>query len=131
MDLGSWMADGRWHALWELVTQLPGASRFRAAMLNDPEMVDLLLSHDDDGSPAKSWAPPVEDYTTTTKLLSMAVDGIHELLSAMVKLQTGKSLNIKPVPSPRTMLDDERERRDVDAAIGVAVLFGFSPEDFQ
>ena len=100
-------------------------------MLNDDEMAQMLVELEaDDDSAAMPWAPPFEDYTTQAKLLSMAVDGINELLAATVKLKTGKTLNIKPVPSPRTAVDTARQRRDVQAAINVAGMFGFSPEEF-
>lgn len=132
MDLGEWLARNRWHALWELITQLPAASRFRAAMVNDEEVAEAMLDFEDgqESGASMPWAPPLEDYTTQAKLLSDLINDVRALLVPLVVLAGGKAPKVHPVPVPRTALDKVRERRDLQGAIETACLFGFSPEDF-
>ena len=101
-------------------------------MVNDPEMARVVVEFEGtDGEPVEPWAPPFEEFDTTNRLLSETLTAVRSLESTTIGIAVGgKPPPVKPAPFPRTEIDRERERKDIQDAIDIACKFGFSPEDF-
>lgn len=101
----------RWAHLLRLIDGLPSASRYKAAILRDPEMARLIVEQDDGGE----YSPPLEEWTTATLIAAQTYDRLGELIKAVlatIPTEKGKSppkYPAKPFPQPRTAVDDARE----------------------
>lgn len=110
-DLESLWKVRRWAHLLRLIDGLPSASRYKAAMLNDPEMARLIAEQDTGGE----YSPPLEEWDTQTLVLSQIYDRLGEVIKAVlatIQVEKGKSppkYPAKPFPTPRTAVDDARE----------------------
>lgn len=72
--MNDWLRGERdWRDLMEVVEQLPSGSRYQAARLRDPAVVEYLAEQDDEGSSAapslESWNPMREQLATITDVL--------------------------------------------------------------
>lgn len=72
--MNDWLRGERdWRDLIEIVEQLPAGSKYQAARLQDPALVEFLATQDDDaGSSApsvESWNPMREDMARIADLL--------------------------------------------------------------
>lgn len=131
MDLAEWVAAHRWRALLELIDQLPPASRYRGAFLNNKEAAEALAQAADSEKPTEPWSPPIEEWDLTNQLLHDLTSGVRILIAATQSAAAHK--NIKPAaafPTPRTEVDRARERLEQAAVQYTASVFGFSPDDF-
>lgn len=133
VDLSEWLEQGRWKATLELIEQLPWASRFREAQMNDPEYADeiseMQLRQDDDAkddsSPRISEFGPVEQRLTTLIELNKAL-----LMWAQKNAGVKSPKKMKPEPSPRTLVNELMDQKTEQAGFEIAAAFGFGREDF-
>lgn len=130
MDLSEWIESGRWRATLELVEQLPWASRFRAAMLDDPEYADMIaetqLMQDatDDG-------PSIADFGSVEQRLTTLID-LTKVQIQWAQRQAGvkSPSNMKPELRPKTLVSELIHRKEQEIGLDVASQFGFARSDF-
>jgi len=134
VDLSEYLQQGRWKATLELIDQLPWDSRFREAMLNDPDYADAIAEHqlrqDDEGKkdavgPRISEYGPVEQRLTTLIELEKA-----NLFWAQVAAGVKKPPKPKPEKPPMTLVSKLIKQKGEEAGFEIASLFGFSRDDF-
>jgi hypothetical protein len=126
VDLAQWYEAGRVAGLLDLIDNLPTACRLNGARLNDPEeafRIAQLPTSDEE------WAPLVSEYDAPMKLWSRMADTLAVINQQLVKLNKGKPSTPKPVPVPRTAVEDARKYIDRQDAVELASRFGFSEED--
>ncbi|POH58264.1 hypothetical protein [Arthrobacter glacialis] len=121
-DLDVWYSAGRWVALIELIDMLPDACRLNEAIVNDPEMAELLASQPD---PVEPWSPRVSDNTLTNVILARIADGIASSQQTQVAVAGGKPAKVAPFPTPRTAITRLREREDLELFHDMQARFGF------
>ena len=132
MDLSEWIESGRWRATLELVEQLPWASRFRAAMLNDPDYADMIaeaqLRQESEGS---DDGPSVAEFGSVEQRLTTLID-LMKVQVQWSQRQAGVTSpsKMKPEPRPKTLVSELIERKEQEVGLSVAEQFGFSREDF-
>ena len=133
MDVAQYLGEHRYVALLDLIDQLPAASRFNEAVVNDEEFAEYLLDLEEQGGavPGESWAPRGAEFDLTNQLLSTVVDELKALRISGQALAGGKPKREDPMPRPRTAVERVRARRDEQAAINLAVMFGFDRNDFK
>lgn len=106
--------------LADLLSQLPQASRFWAAMMDDEEYAEMVaeasLYTDEDEEDPQTWAPSFRDYSATYALLTQIHDSIGANTYTVAATNGGKPKKPKPFPQPRTAID----RAQQDAQVGVA-----------
>lgn len=107
MDLARWWQDRRWVGLLELIDQLPAASRFNEAILNDPEFARAAVAHESGDGPA--WAPKISEFDLHATLLRDVVQTLQGVQVAVIASAGGKPPKVSPYPVPRTALDAARE----------------------
>jgi len=107
VDLAEWFGARRWKALLELIEQLPEASRFREAILNDREVVAELVAANADGD-GGGWAPRVSEFDLHATFLRDLVHSVHQLIAVTIAAGGGKPPRVKPPPVPRTVLEEAR-----------------------
>lgn len=133
MDLSEWLEDGRWSATLELIEQLPWASRFREALLNDHDFADAIAEQqvrqqDDDQSddgPRVSEFGPVEQRLTTLIELSKA-----QLAWLQKSAGVKKPKPLKPERPVTTLVSELVKQKEQQAGFEIAQLFGFERQDF-
>lgn len=110
MDLAAWWQQRRWKALLELIDELPTASRFNEAVLNDREFAEAVVANESKSDGDKSeWAPRVSEFDLHALLLRDIIQSLQGVQAAVIAT-VGKPPKFPPYPSPRTALDDARER---------------------
>lgn len=133
MDLSEYLEQGRWKATLELVDELPWNSRFREAMLNDPEYADAIAEHHlrqdpdesgDDGPRISEFGPVEQRLTTLIELSKAQLAWLQK--SAGVK----KPKPMKPEKPVTTLVSKMLEQKEQESGLQIARLFGFSDQDF-
>lgn len=111
MDLAVWWQQRRWVGLLELIDELPSASRFNEAVLNDPEFAEAVAARET-GSDNKGdeWSPRISEFDLHALLLRDVIQGVQGVQAAVIALAGGKPPKQSPYPAPRTALDEARER---------------------
>ena len=132
MDLSEWIESGRWRATLELVEQLPWASRFRAAMLNDPDYADMIaeaqLRQESEGS---DDGPSVAEFGSVEQRLTTLIDLMKVQVQWSQRQAGVKSPSkMKPEPRPKTLVSELIERKEQEVGLEVASQFGFDRSDF-
>lgn len=130
MDLSEWIESGRWRATLELVEQLPWASRFRAAMLDDPDYADMIAEAQlmqeatDDG-------PSIADFGSVEQRLTTLID-LTKVQIQWAQRQAGvkSPSNMKPELRPKTLVSELIHRKEQEIGLDVASQFGFDRSDF-
>lgn len=112
MDLGELWRNGKRRRILNLITQLPQASRFAAAVANDPEHVEAILEATKN-DPQKEVSPPLSTWTTDTDFLAQIKDTLEVTLAVLVRANGGSSRKVKPVKRPQTAFADAAEKRTV------------------
>jgi hypothetical protein len=92
-----------------LIHQLPQASRFNAAVANDPEHVQAIIDATEDQH--TPYHPPLSEWTADSELLATIADLLQNLIGVQVARAGGKPPKIQPMPRPRTEFDAARERK--------------------
>ena len=132
MDLAQYMQEHRYVSLLELIDQLPAASRYSEAFMNDEEIAEMMLDLEEetDETP-QPVAPRMSEYNRTNQLISELIDQIKLLRVQGQALAGQKPKKESPTPRPESAMDRVRARRDEDFAVGIAIQFGFDESDLR
>lgn len=118
----------RWKDLLAYIDGLPLASRFKEALLNEPDVGRAIVAsgqQDDDGD----YHPPLSSWSSEVSLLTDIKDGIQAAVRAIIVTNGGKAGSFTPSPRPRTAVDaakDERAGRIRDRILGL-----FAPHELE
>lgn len=95
-----------------LIHQLPQASRFHAAVANDPEHVEAVIKAQ--GGQQQAYRPPLAEWDSAHEMLAMISDKL-ELLANITLRANGASPD-KPsiTPRPKTAFADVEQRIKVE-----------------
>ncbi|MHA7210791.1 hypothetical protein [Arthrobacter sp. MDT1-65] len=126
MDLAEWYVAGRWVGLLELIDCLPTACRLNEARLNDP--VEALRIAQMPRS-VEQWAPLVSEYDVSVKLMARMADTLAVISQQLVKSNGGKPTAPKPIPVPRTAVEQATKFIERQEAVELASRFGFDADD--
>lgn len=134
VDLSEWLEQGRWNATLELIEQLPWNSRFREAMLNDPEYAAAIAEaqvRDEAEGKKPDDSPRVSDYGPAEQRLDSLIE-LNKALLMWTQKQAGvkSPKRIPPEKPPRTLVQSLKSRKEQEAGLDVARLFGFDDSDF-
>nr|BFF07294.1 hypothetical protein GCM10023233_22630 [Brevibacterium otitidis] len=105
---------------------LSPASRYRQAILSDPEVAARVVDQEEADRQAgrqqsTQWVPEVRDMTASFVVLTK----LHAVLEELVAIQTGvatqgkKSRKPTRIPSPPTAIEAERQRRSIEKNRGL------------
>lgn len=106
VDLALWWRERRWKALLELIDELPAASRFNEAVLNDREFAEAVVAQETGDRP--EWAPKISEFDLHATLLRDVIQALQGVQAAVIAAAGGKPPKITPYPAPRTALDEAR-----------------------
>jgi hypothetical protein len=90
VDLAVWWRDRRWLALYELFTHLPGTSRTKLAISQNPEAARIIAEHAPAPGPAEI---PLRDVDSQMAVLLKIHDRLGELAQCVldtIQLPPGK-----------------------------------------
>jgi len=107
VDLAAWWRARRWKALLELIDELPAASRFNEAVLNDREFAEAVVAQEAGDRPG--WAPRVSEFDLHATLLRDVIQALQGVQAAVIVASGNKPPKIIPYPAPRTVLEEVRE----------------------
>lgn len=132
VDLSEYLGQGRWRAVLELVEELPWASRFREAQLNDPEYADAIAEQQLFVDPDKpDDGPRISEFGPVEQKLTLLIEYTKALLMWTQKGAGVKSPKpIKPELTPKTLVSALVERKEQEVGYEIATQFGFSESDF-
>lgn len=102
MDLARWWRDRRWVGLLDLIDQLPAASRFNEAVLNNPEQAELIANRPGSG---EKWAPRVSEYDLHAVLQRETVQALMAVRAAVIASVGGNPGKTPEFPTPVTEVD--------------------------
>ena len=135
VSLAELISQGRLTELADLLSQLPQASRFWAAMMEDEDycemVLDAHLSQDEDDEEVPKWAPAYRDYTADYALMAQIYDAINVLNYTTAAVQGAKPKKPKPLPSPKTGIDRAKERVTREQTSSLYAAFGREVPDFD
>jgi len=137
VDLALWFRQRRWVALLELIWQLPNASRFNEAQLNDPEYAEIAARAQREaeisGRPAAKWTPPVREWTLEAQLLREIRESIIAVRSAQYettylpagegRLKALRAPVVPVLPGPETEADRVRARLSRQSQLEIIAIF--------
>ncbi|URC18055.1 tail assembly chaperone [Arthrobacter phage Cole] len=126
VDLAEWYVAGRWVALLDFIDGLPNACRLNGAIVNDPEMAELIASQpksDDE------WAPPFAEFDLNAHLLREVLHAVKSLRQVSMAAAGGKPGEEKPFPAPRTEIDRAIAELDRQWVEEFAARLGFDATD--
>lgn len=137
MSLAEIVTQGRFTELADLLSQLPQASRFWAAMMEDPDYTEMVLdahlSQDDEAEDEEvpKWAPAYRDYSALYQLLAQVYDAVNVVNYTVAAVQGGKPRKPKPLPSPKTGIDRAKEQAARQQASSLYAAFGRETPDWS
>lgn len=121
MDLAAWWQDRRWKALLELIDELPGASRFNEAILNDPEQAAQIAALP---TPKDAqWHPRISEHDLHAILLKEIREAVISVTQTLVAVNGGTPRRVAEFPKPETEVDRIRERLRRERANELIRLF--------
>lgn len=97
-----------------LISRLPQSSRFNAAVANDPEHVEAILTATGSQPEQDEYAPPLEGWEVMNDQLATLIDLTETQIAVTVKANGGKPGKIKPSARPRTAFNDVRAKMRVE-----------------
>lgn len=92
-----------------LIHQLPQASRFNAAVANDPEHVEAIVKARS-GDQQTAYHPPLAEWKTENEQLATIADELQSVIAAIIATNGATPPKLKPMPRPRSEFDAARER---------------------
>lgn len=108
--------------LLDLIDMLPPASRLREAILNDPEQAALIAELPE---PDEEWAPRVSEWDLHAALMYDQRGILTAMLAQMQAMASRKKVRpMKPLPGPRTALQDARDAIRKRNAAELVYAFG-------
>lgn len=126
MDLAEWVAARRYSGLLELIDQLPSASRYSEAVVNHPEYAKQLAEAPE---PSEAWTPRQAEFGLTEHLLTNISDQLQVLTVVTLKAAGGKPGDPKPMPRPKSAIEEAKKQAEMEWAKEFIQQFGFSPDD--
>ena len=126
MDLAEWVTARRYGALLDLIDQLPSASRYSEAVSLHPEYAKQLANMPE---PDEPWAPRQAEFGLTEHLLTNISDQLQVLTVVTLKAAGAKPGEPKPMPRPKSAIEEARKQAEQEWARGFIQQFGFSPDD--
>lgn len=108
MDLVAWWQARRWAGLLELIDQLPPASRFNEAVLNDVDVARELVARENGDADSPEWSPKISEFDLHALLLRDVIQALHGVQAAVIAT-VAKPPKIAPYPAPKTALDEVRQ----------------------
>lgn len=117
VDLHQLVHEKRVVLALDLIDGLPSTSRFRQALLNDPEvaaeLVDAEEARERAGQPPGDWEPSVSENSPEVIMMGRMIALLGDLVNVTISQASQgkqKGRQIK-VPTPTTAVDAEREKR--------------------
>lgn len=107
VDLSRWWRERRWKALLELIDELPAASRFNEAVLNDREFAKEVVARETGDRP--EWSPRVSEFDLHATLLRDVIQVLQGVQAAVIAASGNKPPKIVPYPAPKTALEEVRQ----------------------
>lgn len=126
--MDDWLgAPRRWPALLELIDGLPQASRFREAVLNDPEVAEEVarerFEQGDDGD--GKWRPALRDWDLQALMLAQLIDAVQYNTAVTFATAGAKPPKGENFPVPQSAIDEALERIKSEHHRETAGMFGF------
>lgn len=117
-----------WGQLQRYVDALPAHSRYVAALLDDPDVVeDLALRPQRPPGP-----PPLAGFDPMQGLMLQLIDAVNMVTVATIASQGGKPPQFEPMLRPETELDRARNRVRLAAREHLAAMMtGLIPMDLD
>lgn len=124
-------------ALLELIWQLPPASRFNQAQLNDPvyakRIAELEREAERTGQMPAKWTPPIREWDLHAQLLREIREAVIAVRSAQYettylpsgngRLKALKAPLVPVLPGPETEADRVRQRLSRQAQLEIVAIF--------
>lgn len=126
MDLAEWYAAGRWVALLDYIDGLPSACRLNEAIVNDPQMADVIAAQPKSD---REWAPSFAEFDLQAHLLREILHALKHNGQIALSAAGGSASDVKPFPAPRTEIDRAIAELDREWAEDFAAQFGFDATD--
>lgn len=134
MDLGEWWRNRRWRGLLELIDQLPSASRYYEAVMNDPEQAELLAKlrseRSESGAEEEPWSPGISEYDLHAHLQRDIIQALISVRQAVIASAGGKPGKSPEYPVPVTEVDRVMARLETAWANDLLAKFGYGDEFF-
>lgn len=108
-------------ALLDYIDGLPGASRTREAILNDPEQAALIADMPESEEP---WAPSMRDWTLEAAIGKATYDRLGVLINTLEGTVGVRGRRQDPFPSPTSLVEAIRKDRVREAAEDIIAAFG-------
>lgn len=100
-----------WRKFANLLARLPAASAYRQAVLDDPEVAEMLADgRDEDGPPP---APPLHEWTAEVSMLAKVVDQLQAVRIAIIANGGAKPPTFIPERRPITEVERVAVRREL------------------
>ena len=119
MDLAELVAEDRFLTIADLLAGLPGTSRTKIAMQDDPDYAMAIAEASlEQEQSSEKWTPDLADWTYTNDLLTQVLDQLG-VMTYYIGAQAGaKPSKPRNNPRPRTGVDKAKEillRREGEA----------------
>ena len=127
VDLPELFQKKRWKHLLALIDGLPSHSRYIASVLSDPEIAKELVNSPEFAEQNQDQSPSLVGYSQINYQLADVIDALKSLQATQVATAGGSAKPPKPVPRPKTAIQEAREkRRKKDQQ---DLLFEFTPTE--
>lgn len=103
----------------DLIDGLPTHSRFRQAVLNDPDAVHAIVDQQEAderaGKQPGEWAPEISEYDANVIMQGRILAALSDIAGLLTAQASGGKSKGKPIriPTPKTEIDRERDRRHI------------------
>lgn len=124
LDLLDWFRGVRpWSKLYRLIDRLPRDSRYKAALAMDPEYARVAARRMADAGVAEEPAMTPLGWSREVELLTSLLEAILHVRSAVVGGYAKNPPKVKPLPRPRTALQEAMWELERDELLDIARLF--------
>ena len=135
MSLSEVISEKRFTELSDLLTQLPQASRFWSAMVNDPDYASMVLedylSGDEDDEETPKWSPEYRDYSAQYQILAQIYNMLGVINHTTAAAAGGKPRKPQPLPGPKTGIDRAKAKIAREQANNLYAAFGRATPDWD
>lgn len=113
----------------DLIDGLPGHSRYRQAVLNDPIAAAVLVDQEEAderaGRSSGEWRPEIRDYDANLIMQGRILAALSDIAGLLTAQASGGKSKGKPIriPTPHTQVDQERDRRHTAKAHDLMRIF--------
>lgn len=126
MDLAGWIRKRRWRGLLELIQELPPASRFAEAQLNDPILAaSIAVAEREQERRGKSaaWRPKYSEWDLHAQLLREVREAVYSARDHIVSSMGQKPKAVPVLPGPETEVDNAKRRLQEQGQYEIIYLF--------